>query len=63
MTPVEIALADELLQQGLQYWTAFQAQKAAGTLTRDDLTKAAAMLNHDIDQLAADIAAQQAPTK
>jgi len=58
MTPAEIALADELLTQGLTYWQNFQAQKTAGTLTKADLDAAAVKLDIDINQLAADIAAQ-----
>ncbi len=58
MTPAEIALADALLTQGLNYWAVFQAQKAAGTLTQADLDAAGKKLDVDIAQLAADIAAQ-----
>lgn len=58
MTPAELALADELITQGLQFWANFQAQKAAGTLTQADLTAAAQKLDVDIAQLTSDIAAQ-----
>lgn len=51
MTPVEIALADQLLTQGLAFWQSFQAQKAAGQLTRADLDAAALQLDADIMEL------------
>lgn len=62
MTPAELLLAEQLLTQGLAYWQNFQVQKAAGSLTAADLAAAAAKLDLDIDQLAADIAAQKAAT-
>lgn len=58
MTDIELALADELLTQGLSYWAQYQASKTAGTLTVDDMAAAAKKLDVDIDQLAADIAAR-----
>ena len=58
MTPAAIALADALLGQALQFWAQFQAQKAAGTLTVDDLTAAMAKVDADLSQLAADVEAQ-----
>lgn len=60
MTPAEIALAIQLAEQGISYWTNFQARANAGTLTKADLDAAGAKLGVDVDKLAADIAAQQA---
>jgi len=58
MTPAEIAIANMLLTQGLQYWANFQSKKADGTLTREDLDDAGTKLDADIEQLRADIEAQ-----
>lgn len=60
MTPAELALAEALLSQGLQYWAAFQARKTAGALTMADLTDAGKKLDADIEALADAIALQQA---
>lgn len=51
-------LAEQLLTQGLAFWAAFQAKKAAGTLTIDDVDVAATKTGVDLAQLAADIKAQ-----
>lgn len=42
-------MADTLLTTGLSFWAAFQARKAAGTLTMDDLEGAAAQTGADLD--------------
>lgn len=60
MTAAEIALADALLTQGLAFWSSFQAQKVAGTLTQADLDAALAKLDVDVAQLVQDRAEQKA---
>lgn len=45
------AVADNLLTTGLAFWADFQAKKAAGTLTMDDLEGAAAQAGADLDLL------------
>lgn len=59
MTTAEVAIANMLLTQGLQYWASFQARKADGTLTKEDLDEAGRQLDADIEQLRADIEAQE----
>jgi hypothetical protein len=58
MTPAETALAIQLAEQGISYWTTYKAQAAAGQLTQADLVAAGNKLGVDIAQLAADIAAK-----
>ena len=57
MTPLEIALAEQLITQGLQFWQSFQERKDKGLLTAADLTAAALKLDVDIAQLERDILA------
>jgi hypothetical protein len=57
MTAAEIALAEALLTQGLQFWASFQAKKASGTLTMTDVATVATQVGVDLATLAADIAA------
>lgn len=51
-------IADQLLTAGLAFWADYQAKKAAGVLTMDDLEAAAAKTSTDLATLAADVAAQ-----
>lgn len=54
----DAVLAEQVLTQGLAFWAAYQAKKAAGTLTLFDVEQAAMKTGTDLAQLAADIKAQ-----
>lgn len=50
-------IADQLLTAGLAFWADYQAKKAAGVLTMDDLEAAAAKTSTDLATLTADVQA------
>lgn len=54
-------MADSLLTAGLTYWAEFQAKKASGQLTMDDLNAAAAKTTTDLETLRQAVIASGTP--
>lgn len=63
ITVQEGLLLEQLIAQGIGYWTSLQARKAAGMVTSADVAEALSKLDRDLSQLEQDVDAQAEYTK